>query len=153
MIVAIISVIILAVILGLRQGGQIKKLSQNPNDREALIKLFNSCDAPYTYRDAAKCGIKYLEGNPEDFEIMKLTAWAFFQNKSGGDIKELLENRIKNLENIVNDPQKFDSFTKKDKGFKLYAQNLFMYYASALLAFKENELSKYYEQKANSLKK
>ena len=152
MIVAIFSVVILAVILGLRQGGQIKKLNQNPNNREALIKLFNSCDAPYTYEDAAKCGIKYLEGNPEDFEIMHKTASAFYQNKAGYGIRELLDNRIKQLENIVDNPQKFNLYMNRDKNFKEYASRLFMYYASALFASKEHTLSKYYEQKSNSLK-
>jgi len=152
MIVAIIMVVLVAVILGLRQSSNKKTLNKNPNDREALIKLFNACDAPFTYEEAARYGVKFLENNPEDFEIMNLTAWAFSKNKAGYGIKELLENRVKDLENIVDDPQKFEAFTKKDKNFKQYAKNLFMHYASALLAFKENELSKYYEQKSNSLK-
>lgn len=152
MIVAIIMVVLVAVILGLRQSSNKKTLNKNPNDRQALIKLFNACDAPFTYEEAANYGVTFLENNPEDFEIMNLTAWAFSKNKAGYGIKALLENRIKDLENIVDNPQKFDAFTKRDKNFKQYAKNLFMHYASALLAFKENELSKYYEQKSNALK-
>lgn len=152
MIIAIIMVVLVAVIFGLRQSSNKKTLNNNPNDRQALIKLFNVCDTPSSHEDAANYGIKFLKNNPEDFEIMNLTAWAFSKNKAGYGIKELLENRIKLLENIVDNPQEFDAFTKKDKNFKQYAKNLFMHYASALLAFKEIELSKYYEQKSNSLK-
>jgi hypothetical protein len=151
MIVANIGVVILAVILGLRQSSHKKTLSKNPNDRQALIKLFDACDVPSSYEEAARFGVSFLENNPEDFEIMNLTAWAFSKNKAGYGIKELLENRIKLLENMVDKPQKFVDYTKKDKNFKQYAKNLFIHYASSLLAFKENELSKYYEQKSNSI--
>lgn len=83
---------------------------------------------------------------------MNLTASVFSKNRAGYGIKELLENRIKHLENIVESLQKLETYTQKDKNFKLYAKNLFMDYASALLAFKDFALSKYYEQKSKALK-
>lgn len=152
MIVAIILVLIVAIVLGLRQGGHKKTLKDNPNDRTALIKLFKSCDAPFTYEEAAEYGLKYLESNPNDYEIMNYCAHGFAKTKSGPGLRKLLDNRIGDLESIIDDKSKMQEFVMKDKNFKTYAQNLFNYYSSTLTAFKETDRAKFYENKAKSIK-
>ncbi len=149
---AIIIVLIIAIVLGLSQSRNKKKLRNNPNDRTALINLFDACDAPSTYEDAAEYGIKYLENNPNDYEIMHYCAKGFVKTESGPGLRKLLDERISNLVTIVDDPIQMQDFMKKDKNFRIYAHNLFTYYAATLTAFKETEKAQFYESKAKSLK-
>lgn len=151
MLPAILMVLVVAVILGLRQNSNKKVLKKNPNDRNALLKLFNACDAPFTYEEASELGIAYLQNNPDDFEIMNLCAYGFAKNKSAPGIRKLLDSRIVYLESIVDDQNKLKEYVIKDKDFKVYAKNLFTYYANALKAYKEIDKSNYYENKAKYL--
>lgn len=145
-------VVFAAVILGLRQSRQKKTLKANPNDRDALLKLFNASDDSFTFEEAAEYGIKYLENNPHDYEIMNLSAYGFAKTKSAPGVRRLLDSRINDLEKIVDDPQRWNEFYSKDNDFKIYAQNIFSYYSSALKAFNDIEQAKYYENKAKAIK-
>jgi hypothetical protein len=153
MIIGILFVVVLALVLSFRQGSNKKALDKNPSDRAALIKLFNACDAPGTFREAATYGVIYLNHNPKDYQIMNLTAYGFHKVKSAAEIKAFLENRIGDIEAIVDNPQSLSEQIQKNEKFILYASNLFVYYGAALEAFNDFHGAKYYEDRAESLTK
>ena len=145
MIIGIALCIILFFVMHFSQSVNKIQLTKNPNDRESIIKYFNSCNDSNSYLNAAKYGEMYLNSHPQDYEILALTSRGYLEAGDVSNLKKILDDKIPKLEIIFNNPELLADQIKKGKLFRYHSMQLFYNYSDILKGINETTKSEHYE--------